>query len=524
MTTSATPTEHHRVAVIGAGFAGIGVATTLMRAGYDDVVLLERASTVGGTWRDNTYPGCQCDVPSSLYSYSFAPKRDWTRAFGLQAEIWDYLEECADRFGVRPKVRFDTDVLGAQWDEAAARWRVETSTSDLTAEILVAGVGALSAPSVPDLPGLDAFEGTVFHSARWRHDHSLAGERVAVVGTGASAIQFVPAIQPLVERLTVFQRTAPWVTRHTDRPLGRRARERLRRFPFLQTAARLGVYWGRELLVIPFARQPRLMRALEWQAKRHRERQVRDPELLAKVTPTFALGCKRVLPSNRWYPALQRPNVELVTERIAEIRPRSIVTADGAEREVDTIILGTGFRVTTHPAFDLIRDAAGVSLGERWRREGMAAYKGTTVSGYPNLFLMTGPNTGLGHSSVVFMLESQFAYVVDALRTMDARGVAAVDPLPEAQAAYNARLQAKLAGTVWNTGGCSSWYLDASGRNTTLWPGFTWQFRLATRRFDPSAYRLVARHRQEDSPQMTQRDADLRRSASSASSAAQSRS
>jgi len=235
------------------------------------------------------------------------------------------------------------------------------------------------------------------------------------------------------------------------------------------------------------------MRLLEQLARAHIRRQVRDPELRARLTPSYSLGCKRILPSNEWYPALQEPNVELVTDPIAEIRPRSIVTAAGAEHEIDTIVLGTGFRVTTHPAFDLIHGRDGLSLGEVWRRDGMAAYKGTTVAGFPNLFVMTGPNTGLGHSSMVFMMESQFAYVLDALRTIDARGAAAVEPLPEAQAVYNAKLQAKLSGTVWNTGGCASWYLDARGCNTTLWPGFTWQFRLATRRFDAGAYRVIAR-------------------------------
>jgi cation diffusion facilitator CzcD-associated flavoprotein CzcO len=487
------PLEHHRVAVIGAGFAGIGIAATLTRAGYDDVVVLERASTVGGTWRDNTYPGCQCDVPSHLYSFSFAPNPEWSRLFPLQSEIWQYLEDCADRFDVRRLMRFGVEVLDARWDDAARLWRIATSEGDLTADVLVSGVGALSAPSVPDLPGLGAFEGTVFHSARWRHDHDLTGERVAVVGTGASAIQFVPAIQPKVGRLFVFQRTPPWVVRRPDRPIDEKERERFRRHPARQRASRLAIYWGRELLVVAFAKFPPAMRVLERFARAHMRRQVPDPDLRRRLTPGYSLGCKRILPSNEWYPALQKPNVELVTDPIAEIRPRSIVTASGAEREVDTIELGTGFRVTTHPAFETIRGREGLSLAEVWRRDGMAAYKGTTVAGFPNLFVMTGPNTGLGHSSVVFMLESQFAYLLDALRTIDAHGVASVEPTPEAQAAYNAKVQAKLAGTVWNTGGCSSWYLDSRGRNTTLWPGFTWQFRLATRRFDPEAYRMISR-------------------------------
>lgn len=485
--------EHHRVAIVGAGFAGIGMAITLRRAGYRDVVVLERAGAVGGTWRDNTYPGCQCDVPSHLYSFSFAPKHDWTRSFGLQEEIRAYLEECADRFGVRPQIRLHAGVERARWDERTRRWRLEGTFGTMTAEVLVSCVGALSEPSVPDLPGIESFEGAAFHSARWRHDLDLAGKLVAVIGTGASAVQFVPAIQPMVGRLMVFQRTPPWVVPRMDRQVGARARERYRRHPMLQKAARLGVYWSRELLVFGFAKRPRLMAYPAWLARRHREAQVADPALRAKLTPSYAIGCKRILLSDDWYPALQQPNVELVTERIAEVRPRSIVTADGAEREVDAIVYGTGFRVTSHPAYDMLLGRDGRNLGELWRRDGIAAYKGTTVAGFPNLFLIVGPNTGLGHSSMVFMMESQFAYVLDALRTLDARGAVAAEPRPEAQAAFNARLQARLARSVWNTGGCASWYLDEHGCNRALWPGFTWQFRLSTRRFDVDAYRLLER-------------------------------
>jgi cation diffusion facilitator CzcD-associated flavoprotein CzcO len=303
----------------------------------------------------------------------------------------------------------------------------------------------------------------------------------------------VPAIQPKVARLTVFQRTPPWIARRRDRPIGLREQNLYRRLPWLQRASRLGIYWGRELLVLGFVLWPPLMRALGKLSLLQLRMQVKDPALRAKLTPSYSLGCKRILPSNEWYPALAQPNVEVVADRIVEVRPHSIVTADGAEREVDTIILGTGFKVTAHPAFDMFVGSDGLSLGDHWRRDGMAAYKGTTVAGFPNLFLITGPNTGLGHSSMIFMMESQFAYVLEALRTLDARGAAALDPLPEAQAAYNDRIQTKMAGTVWITGGCASWYLDHRGRNTTLWPGFTWQFRLATRRFDAEAYRVVAR-------------------------------
>jgi cation diffusion facilitator CzcD-associated flavoprotein CzcO len=482
--------RHYRIAIVGAGFSGIGLAIQIRRAGIDDFVILERSAGVGGVWRANTYPGCQCDVPSHLYSFSFAPKHDWSRYFAPQAEIWAYLEDCTNRFGVRPHLRSHTTVHEARWDDVEQLWRVETSAGSITADVLVAAVGGLSEPSVPSIPGLERFEGVMFHSADWRHDHDLTGEAVAVVGTGASAIQFVPEIQPVVGRLTIFQRTPSWVVPRFDAPIGRRARERYRRHPWLQRLVRRAIYWSRELLVPGFARTGGPLRVTALLARRHLRRQVPDERLRAMLTPEYSVGCKRILLSDTWYPAIQQPNVEVVSTPIAEVRSRSIVTTDGAEYLADTIVLGTGFRVTTHPAFDVIRDGGGRSLGEVWREAGMAAYKGTAVAGFPNLFIMTGPNTGLGHTSMIFMMESQFAYVVDAVRRLES---AAADPLPEAQRAYNDRLQAALAKTVWNTGGCASWYLDAHGRNTTLWPGYTWQFRLATRRFDIANYRVVPR-------------------------------
>ena len=317
--------------------------------------------------------------------------------------------------------------------------------------------------------------------------------RVAVVGTGASAVQFVPAIAPVVSKLVLFQRTPPWIESRMDRPVPAARRERYRRHPWTQRASRLWIYWTRELLVPGFVRWPALMAVPQFLARRHLARQVPGPALRARLTPDYSIGCKRIILSDEWYPTLQRPNVEVVTAGVAEVRPRAVVAEDGSEHEVDAVVFGTGFHVTTSPVFDIFVGRNGRSLGDVWRRDGMAAYKGTTVSGFPNLFLIIGPNTGLGHTSVLFMMESQFAYVVDALRTLDRTGAAAVDPRPEVQEAYNDALQRRLARSVWNSGGCASWYLDERGRNTTLWPGFTWQFRLATRRFDAEAYELVAR-------------------------------
>jgi cation diffusion facilitator CzcD-associated flavoprotein CzcO len=377
-------------------------------------------------------------------------------------------------------------VLDAEWDDESGRWRLETAGGDLTADVLVSGTGALSEPSIPDLPGLDDFEGATFHSAQWDHDYDLEGKRVAVVGTGASAIQFVPRIQPEVGQMHLFQRTPPWVLPHNDRPITGGERRAYRRLPLLQRLMRNAIYWARETFVFNF-RSPRVAKLPERIGRLHLRKQVPDPELRRKLTPDYTFGCKRALISNDYYPALSQPNVEVVTDGIAEVRAHSVVTADGTEREVDAIIFGTGFRVQDMPVIEHVRGRDGVSLGEAWR-DSMQAYLGTTIAGFPNFFMLLGPNTGLGHTSVVYMVEAQIAYVMDALRAMDRQNWQAIEVREDAQRAYNERVQEGLRGTVWNDGGCASWYLDGHGRNTTLWPGFTFRFRGRTRRFDPAPY------------------------------------
>jgi cation diffusion facilitator CzcD-associated flavoprotein CzcO len=475
--------------VIGAGFAGLCTAIKLDEAGETDFVVVEKGSDVGGTWRDNTYPGAACDVPSHLYSFSFAPNPDWSSSFSPQDEIQDYLRRCATDFGVRPHLRTSTEVRAARWDEDSRRWHVKSNRGTYDAQFLVSATGALSDPSIPALPGLERFEGTAFHSSRWDHHHDLTGERVAVVGTGASAIQFVPQIQPKVGAVSVFQRTPPWIVPRWDRRFTRAERWMFRHLPASQRLARTGIYWSREAYVFGFAFDPRLMKAAEMVARAHLRRQVPDPGLRARLTPDYTIGCKRILISNDYLPALSRPNVDLVTSGIAEVRERSIVTADGVERPVDTLIFGTGFRVTDIPVASRLVGRGGLLLSEHWR-DGMHAHRGTTTAGFPNLFLLVGPNTGLGHTSQVVMIESQIAYVVDALRQAGARGAATVEVRPEAEAAWNAQVQEDMAGTVWTSGNCASWYLDSAGRNTTLWPSFTWRFRRETRRFDPAAYQF----------------------------------
>ncbi|ASU82844.1 NAD(P)/FAD-dependent oxidoreductase [Nocardiopsis gilva YIM 90087] len=492
MTEQETTPPHYRVAIIGTGFAGIGMAVRLKRAGLNDLVLLERADDIGGTWRDNTYPGATCDVPSHLYSFSFAPNPEWSRSFSPQPEIWDYLRRVAKDEDVVRHVRFNHEVTAAHWEPEANRWRVESTGGTITAQFLVSGSGALADPATPDIPGLDAFEGTVFHSATWNHDHDLTGRRVAVIGTGASAIQFVPQIQPRVGALHLFQRTPPWIVPRTDRDITRAEHWLFHRLPVTQQIARKSIYWARENYVFGFVKNPRLMKLVAKLATAHMKRQVKDAELRTKLTPTYLPGCKRILISNDYYPALTQPNVSVVTDGIAEVRPRSIVTRDGTEREVDTIIFGTGFHVTDIPVAKRVYDGNGVSLARHWGGNGedAQALRGTTVAGFPNLFILAGPNTGPGHTSQVFLIESQINYAMAALRYACRNRIDRIDPRADAQAAYCARVDRKMRTTVWVTGGCDSWYLNSAGRNTTLWPGFSWEFALQTRRFDAHNYHL----------------------------------
>ena len=476
------------VAIIGAGFSGLATAIRLREQGLDDFVVLERHEDVGGTWWANTYPGCACDVPSHLYSLSFAPNPDWTHTYSAQPEIRAYLQRLARDRDLYRSIRLGTTVTGADWDEDAGRWALATSGGTVRARVLVAGQGPLTEPRVPELRGLDTYAGRVFHSARWDHGHDLRGRRVAVIGTGASAIQFVPAIQPLVEDLVVYQRTPPWVLPHPDRPIREGERRLFRRVPAVQRALRAGIYAARELLIPGLTRRPALMQAVEAMSRRHLRDQVADPELRARLTPDYRIGCKRMLPSDGWYPALCADNVRLVTEPIREVRPGSIVSADGAEHAVDTIIFGTGFHVADMPIGDWVRGRDGRTLTEAWGGS-PRAHLGSMVAGFPNLFMLLGPNTGLGHSSVVYMIESQVAYLMDALRVMRERGAAVAEVRPEVQAAYNQEVDARMERTVWSTG-CASWYLDATGRNPTLWPDWTWRFRRRTRRFDPAEHVL----------------------------------
>ena len=477
------------IAIIGSGFSGLAMGIRLKQAGVDDFLIFEKAGSVGGTWRDNHYPGCACDVQSHLYSFSFAPNPSWSRMFSPQPEIRRYLEHSAETFGLSSHLRFGHELKQAVWDASAGVWRLEMADGRrVRARILVSGMGGLSRPAIPDIPGLDIFAGTSFHSQQWRHDYPLAGKRVAVIGTGASAIQFVPQIAPQVDRLDLYQRTPPWVMPKPDRDVSALERWMFRQFPFTQWLVRAGLYWMLEMRVMGFVMHPKLMKAVEQMARRHLAREVRDPELRAKLTPDYTIGCKRVLMSNDYYGALTRANVDVVTTGIDHVEPDALVMRDGSRRPADCIILGTGFRATDPLPRGVIIGRDGRDVLDAWR-DGAEAYLGTTVSGFPNLFLIMGPNTGLGHSSMVFMIESQVRYVLDALQQMRQERVQAVDVRPSIQDGFNRGIQQKLNHTIWSAGGCASWYMDPrSGKNTTLWPGFTWQFWRATQTFRMADY------------------------------------
>ena len=478
-----------RVVVIGAGFGGIGMAIGLREDGAE-VTVLEKLDGVGGTWRANTYPGAACDVPSHLYSFSFAPKDDWSRVYAPQAEILAYLEQVVDDHGLRPHVRTGVEVTAATWDDATCTWEVALGTGEvLTCDVLVSATGQLSRPLVPDLPGLDDFPGPVLHSATWDHDVELTGARVAVVGSGASAIQFLPPVAEVAAHTTLFQRTPPWVLARYDRDFHPLEQAAFRHVPGARAAYRLGIWAWKEATWLAFREGNPANAALRGLAELRLRQRVRDPELRDRVRPDFTPGCKRILVSDEWYAALQRDDVTVVDAGVAEVDGRTVVGQDGSRAEVDAILLGTGFSASDLLTPMTVTGRGGRDLHEAWA-DGAEAYLGLSVSGFPNLFVLYGPNTNLAHNSIIFMLESQFAYVRDAVRRL-ARGDAdALDVRSDVQQRFNASLEHRLEDLVWDAG-CSSWYLSESGRNTLNWPGLTIEYRLRTRRLDPSDYEAL---------------------------------
>jgi cation diffusion facilitator CzcD-associated flavoprotein CzcO len=488
--TAYTPPVHTRALVIGTGFSGLGMGIALQQQGVD-FLILEKADDVGGTWRDNTYPGAACDVPSHLYSFSFEPKPDWLHVFSYQPDILDYLKGVAHKHGLRPYIRFNSHVERAHWDDTEYRWHVFThSGQEYVAQFLISGAGALHIPSLPDIAGLDDFAGPSFHTAQWDHDVDLTGKRVAVIGTGASAIQVVPELVRTAAHVQLYQRTPAWIKPRINFEFPRALRRAFELVPGLRAALRAGTYWTLDARAFALAKHPGLLTVAEQMYKLNMRRHISDPELRAKLTPSYRAGCKRILISDNFYQAVADPKTELITDGIARITTEGIVTVDGTERTADVIVFATGFHVTDSYTYVDIKGANGEDLVDRWDREGVVAHRGITVSDVPNLFFLLGPNTGLGHNSVVFMIESQIRYVADAIAAADRLHAQALAPTREAQDRFNDKLQSDLAKTVWNTGGCRSWYLDEHGVNRSLWSGFTWEYWLATRRFKRSEYRF----------------------------------
>ncbi|MGI8329809.1 flavin-containing monooxygenase [Actinomadura scrupuli] len=491
------------IAIVGSGFSGIGLAIGLIKAGFTDITIYEKADGPGGVWRDNTYPGAACDAPSHLYSYSFEPKPDWSRRFAEQPEILAYLRHCVHKYGLEPNLRLRTEVTDAEFDAGTGRWRVNLGDGRVEEhDLLVAACGQLSNPAVPQIPGLADFSGTVFHSARWDHQHDLHGKRIAVVGNGASAVQFVPLIAPTAANLTVFQLEAHWISRKPDRVYPRWRRTLNRRVPAVQKLSRLGIFLWFELLLNPGLVTPRARRLLSAHVRAlcaFALRSVRDPDLRRRLTPRYEPGCKRILTSSDYYTALNRPNVQVVDQPITEVTPDGLRTADGEHLPADTIIWATGFRSQDFLAPMRLVGRHGLELDAAWK-DGARAYLGLAVSGFPNFFLMYGPNTNVGSGSIVYMLERQIGYIVQAadllagdVRTLDVRA----DTLDR----FDTAAQHRLSTSVWNQGGCDSWYLDAQRRNTNNWPGYMTGYHRRTRRLNPHDYHLQYRTPARRTPQ-----------------------
>ncbi len=479
---------HTRALIIGTGFSGLGMGIALQGQGVD-FLILEKAAEIGGTWRDNSYPGCACDVPSHLYSFSFEPKATWSKLFSPQPEILDYLKGVTDKYGLRRYIRFNSRAARAHWDDTEHRWHVFTdSGQEYVAQFLISGAGGLHIPRVPDIEGLAEFRGPAFHSAEWDHDVDLTGKRVAVIGTGASAIQIVPGIIDQVAELQLYQRTPPWVVPRPNEPFPRWLKTAFTYIPGLRLTVRTGIYWFLEGLGYAMTKRPGLLRGVEAVGKWNIRRHVPDKELRRRLTPSYRAGCKRILYSPDYYQAVANPKAKLITDRITRVTPTGIVTGDGIERPVDVIVLATGFHVLDSYTYFDIKGPHGEDLVDRWNRDGMAAHRGIAVAGMPNLFFLLGPNTALGHTSVVIMIESQIHYVARAIAAVDTYGAQALAPTAAAQQRYNDELQRDLAGSVWNTGGCRSFYLDEHGVNRALWSGMTWQYWRATRSLKPLEY------------------------------------
>jgi cation diffusion facilitator CzcD-associated flavoprotein CzcO len=490
--TSPTPGDRDVVdvetVIVGAGFGGLGMGVQLGRRGATSFVILERASDIGGTWRDNIYPGVACDIPSHLYSYSFRPKPDWSHYYARGAEIREYLRECAREEGLTQNLRLGTEVLDMRWDESTQRWNVMTNQGAYRCEVLIISAGRLSEPRIPDIPGLESFPGQIFHSSRWDEHADLAGKRIGVVGTGASAVQFVPQLAAVAESLVLFQRSAPYIVPRADRAYTDAEKRAFTRLPDLAARLRSRLFWRAEAGFAARAETPDYVDLLRAQALNHLESQVKDPTLRAQLTPEYAIGCKRVLLSDDFYTALARPNVALEPSPLLSVKGETAGAVNGAEHDLDILVFATGFHSSRPPFAENVIGREGLRLSERWRG-GMVAYASTAVHGFPNMFIINGPNASLGHNSAVFMIESQISYILRAMDYRASTDYRVFDVTRKAEEAYVRNLDQLSASTVWTNGGCESWYVDAeSHRLTLLWPDFAYRFRDRLADFDASDY------------------------------------
>jgi cation diffusion facilitator CzcD-associated flavoprotein CzcO len=482
---------HVEVAIAGAGFGGLCMAIKLKEAGIHDFVILEKAKEVGGAWRDNQYPGAACDVQSHMYSYSFAPKTNWSKRYAPWSEIQDYILDCTEKYGLRPHIHCNQEVVSAVFNEGTGRWVIKTAGGEtIMAHHWVLASGPLHVPAFPDIKGLENFKGKVMHSAQWDHGYDLRGKNVVSLGTGGSAIQYVPEIAPFTKKLFVLQRTAAWVIPRDEREYGLFAKWLFKAVPLTRTLHRWRCYWTNESRVWPIL-NPWIAKIGEGFLKGFIKSQVNDPSLVKKLTPDYTLGCKRILISNKWYPTFNRKNVELVTEGVREVREHSIVTADGVERPMDCLILGTGFVVDPRiymKSFEL-RGLHGHTVQEDWKLS-PTSYYGITTAHYPNMYQLVGPHTGLGHNSIIFMIEAQANYIMQCIQAVKAKGADYIDVKPEAMTRFLGEMTAALKGTVWSSG-CKSWYQTAEGINFAIWPKSTWRYWLETRSVNLADYRFV---------------------------------
>lgn len=478
--------SYHKLIILGSGFGGLAAAIRLSQSGENDFIVLEQASDVGGVWRDNIYPGCVCDVPSHLYSFSFFPNSNWSNHFPAREEIHDYIKNCVSKFNLFSHIKFNHKMLQMNWDEAQAQWVIKTNQGVFKSQFVIGAFGSLSVPKIPQLPGVNNFQGESFHSSAWPKKYSAKNLNVAVIGTGASAIQIIPQLQNVAKNVIVFQRTPPWILPRPEGKISERLKDCFKRFPLLQKALRLKIFLALELNVFGFL-NPYLMSRAQLKALDHLNSSIEDPGLAKQLTPNYSIGCKRILLSNDYYPSFNNPNQKLINSTVSEVGKSTLLDNMGNRHDVDTIIYATGFKIVDNPTSDVIFGKNKASLSQFWSGT-PHAYLGTTIANFPNLFILQGPNSGLGHSSIIFMLESQVEHILKLIHFVAQKPAQIIEVKAEVQHNFNQSIRLKMKKSIWLQGGCSSWYLDANGNNVSLWPGSSLSFRKATQNASMDSY------------------------------------